>query len=185
MSENINLDVAGVLTVVSNLRDKNPTAAERTLDVLRLILNRDLYVPSDVHAALKPLSEKLDALLAQQSNDRTQFQQALEDLSMSVKDVKDKAAQNTAALQKVSAEQRQILDKLTEAQGNIDAKVAEAVAAARAQDREALEAALADVQSEQAKQSDLLAEMDARVADAPAPDNGGGNTEPAPTEPSV
>jgi ABC-type transporter Mla subunit MlaD len=194
MAENINLDVAAVLTVIANLRDKSPGVAERAMETLRLILNRDLYVPSDVHAALKPLSDKLDALLAnlQQNDDQTNF----------------RLGEIMAKIEDFDAKLKRIDDSTTEA-----AKVAQVVVDENKRLKGDLQKALADAGVTSEQETAILARLD-RSAQAgeslvtflkavgkpdepappapvepapvePAPDNGGGNTEPAPAEPGT
>jgi hypothetical protein len=62
MAENIVVDVSSILSVIAGLRDRNPQAAENTLYVLKLLLNREGFLPGDVTQALAPLTAAIKAL---------------------------------------------------------------------------------------------------------------------------
>jgi hypothetical protein len=91
----------------------------------------------------------------------------LEKIMATVEEIKTQAKKNADTLNKVFGEIRAKLDELLSQQGDVDAKIAAAVAAARAEDKAGLESALEEVKSAQDEQTSVLDSLDAIVPDAP------------------
>jgi septal ring factor EnvC (AmiA/AmiB activator) len=64
--DNISIEAHQVLQVIANAMSRTPDVSPRIIEVLKLILNPEGYLPSDVEAALQPLIVRLDQSLANQ-----------------------------------------------------------------------------------------------------------------------
>ena len=98
MSENINLDVSQVLNLFSGLRLSDPAAAQRTLDVLRLILNRETVALGEIAEAIKPLASRMDTM----SERQTQILTRLGDMMASQEQVNSALSRIEAGTTKAS-----------------------------------------------------------------------------------
>src|SRR5688500_10335251 len=117
MAENINLDVDAVLSVIAGLRDRNPEAAKNTIDTLKLILNREGFLPGDVTEAIKPLTDQVSALIASQQSITT----TIGELMATFEEVKAGIEANTAQAAKAQLEIRAKIDELIARQADVDA----------------------------------------------------------------
>lgn len=193
MAENINLEVDKVLTVFSNLRDRNPEAAKRTEEVLRLILGREGFLPGDLAEALKPLTDQIGNLIANQ----TTIQTRIGELMARTDQLGQQIDANTAQANKAFAEIRKALDDALKTQitpEEMAAAVADAKTAQKSEDEAAFDAALQPIMDKVNTQSAALQKLDDIVPDAPtpAPEPTPGPTPapeptptPGPTEPPV
>jgi hypothetical protein len=164
MGENTSLDVAATLQVFSNLGSKTPEAAKRVEDVLRLILNRESFMPADVEAVMQPLIQQNAAMLSQIQT----TQQKIGELMADIKDVGLKVDQLDAKTQKVMAEIRNALDDALKSQitpEEMKDAVDQAIAATTASERAAAQAALDPIMDKLGKLDTSLTTMDDMVPD--------------------
>jgi uncharacterized phage infection (PIP) family protein YhgE len=119
------------------------------------------------------VSNRLDTLIAQQQ----QTNEHIRSIMPGIDDIKNQGQQHTAQLRKVVDEVSGMASHLKTLQEQGDAKIAEAVAAARAQDQATLSTKLNELQNIQSEQSELINRIDALNPDVP--------TQPGtPTEPT-
>lgn len=180
MAENINLDVSQVLTVIANLRDKNPEAAVRTMDVLRLILNREGYLPSDVQQAIAPLTAAVQSLVAQQQTNQQKIGELMAKIDEQSAATTAQIEELRAQSQKSFGEIRKALDDALASQitpEELAAAVEEAKAAQKLESQAefdaAVDAAFAPIQAKTAEAKAAIQVLDDIVPDAPV--------EPTPT----
>jgi chromosome segregation ATPase len=141
----------------------------KLFDFLKFIIDR-----FDGESAV---STRLDTLIAQQQ----QANQTLGAIMPRMEDIQNQGQQHTAQLRKVVDEVSGMASQLKTLQEQGDAKIAEAVAAARAQDQAALDTKLTELQGIQSEQSELINRIDALNPDAPpAPPNPNPDTSPNP-----
>lgn len=163
MSETVTIDAAQVLAEFFRQRAQTPENTKIAFDVLKLILSKEGYIPSDVTEALLPINNRLDSLISSQQSITTK----IGELMAKFDDVKAGIEANTAQAQKAQAEIRAKLDELLASQADVDAAVAAALAADAAADEAADAEAKANLQAAVDAQKAAIQALDDVVPDAP------------------
>jgi chromosome segregation ATPase len=172
--DNISIEAHQVLQVIANAMSRTPDVSPRIIEVLKLILNPEGYLPSDVEAAIEPLRVRLDQSLANQQTLIQRIGELMARADEHAARLGGAIDANTAQAAKAFTEIRAALDAALEAQitqEELDAAVAAARTAAaeeaNAANQAALDAAFEPLQSKLDAQKTALQQLDDVVPDAP------------------
>jgi hypothetical protein len=148
MAESVEINAAQVLAEFFRQRAQTPENTKIAFDVLKLILNREGYIPSDVTEALAPVNARLDSLISFQQSITTQLGEIMARIDERAAEVSAQLDAATAQQAKALAEIRAALDAALETQitpEELAAAVEEAKATARTESQAEFEAKVDEI----------------------------------------